>query len=128
MVNLADSVTFDRDGLIPVAITDHESERLLVLSYMNREALERTVAEGKVYVYRRSKGRIALKGETSGHVQKVKEIRLNCEENSIEVRVQQHIAACHAGYFSCYYRRWNSETGRWDTVDKRIFDPDQVYA
>lgn len=125
--NLADQVQYDANGLIPVAISDCESLRLLVLCYMNREALERTMTEGKVYVYRRSKGRIALKGEVSGHVQEVREVRLNCDANSLEIRVQQHVAACAAGYYSCYYRRWNPDAGAWIADDELLFDPEQTY-
>ena len=126
--DLADQVRFDTNGLIAVAITDCQSLRLLVLSYMNLEALERTLREGRVYVYRRSKGRIALKGEVSGHIQEVREIRLNCDANSLEIRVQQHVAACHAGYHSCYYRRWDPAAGEWVIDDELCFDPELTYG
>lgn len=127
-MSLADDIRFDRDGLTPAAITDFESGRLLVLCYLNREAIERTLADGRVHLYRRSKGEVQMKGATSGHVQRVREIRTNCDENSLEIRVDQEVAACHAGYFSCYYRRWNDDTGAWEVVDERLFDPDSVYA
>lgn len=125
--NLADRVQFDANGLIAVAITDCESLRLLVLCYMNPEALERTMREGRVYVYRRSKGRIALKGEVSGHVQEVREIRVNCDANSLEIRVHQHVAACAKGYYSCYYRRWDPVAGAWIVDGEPLFDPEQTY-
>ena len=68
------------------------------------------------------------KGVDSGHVQRVREIRLNCDGNSLEIRVDQEVAACFRGYYSCYYRRWNGEQQRWEVVDERLFDPDQVYT
>lgn len=126
--SLADQVRFGADGLIPIAVTDAGDLRLLVLCYMNREALDRTLAEGRVYTYSRSRGRLALKGETSGHVQTVRDIRVNCDDNSLEIRVDQEVAACHTGYRSCYYRRWNSESGSWETADDRVFDPEEVYT
>ena len=121
-------ICFDDNGLVPAAITDFASGRLLVLSYMNEEAVEKTFSEGRVYVYRRSKGELALKGVTSGHIQSVREIRLNCDSNSLEIRVDQNVAACHAGYFSCYFRRWDVETESWATADEQVFDPGEVYG
>ena len=127
-MSIADRVQFDADGLIPAAITDAHSNRLLVVCYLNREALERTVAEGFVHVYRRSKGEVMRKGVTSGHTQKVTEIRANCDGNSLEIRVEQRVAACHAGYYSCYYRTWDEQRQTWSEAEERVFDPDEVYA
>ena len=127
-MSIADRVQFDADGLIPAVITDTHSTRTLVLCYLNREALERTVAEGFVYVYRRSKGEVMQKGVTSGHTQKVTEIRTNCDGNSLEIRVEQQVAACHAGYYSCYYRAWDEQTQTWAEAEERVFDPDEVHA
>ncbi len=126
-MSIADQLRFDDQGIVPAAITDHGTNRLLVLCYMNRESLEKTAAEGVVYLYRRSRQQVVLKGETSGHVQRVREIRINCEQNSLEVRVEQQVGACHAGYFSCYYRRWDPEQGQWTEQEERVFDPDAVY-
>ena len=124
---LMDLVTFDGDGLIAAIVFDAATSEPLVLCYMDREALAKTVETGFVHVYRRSKGRVMLKGETSGHTQRVVEIRVNCDENSLAIAVEQHVAACHMGYFSCYYRRYNPETDQLEAVAERIFDPDQVY-
>lgn len=126
-MSIADQLRFDDKGIVPAAITDHRTNRLLVLCYMNRESIEKTAAEGVVYLYRRSRQQVVLKGETSGHVQRVREIRINCEHNSLEVRVEQQVGACHAGYFSCYYRRWDNERGEWAEHEERVFDPDAVY-
>ena len=127
-MSIADRVEFDADGLIPAVITDAKTTRVLVLCYLNREALERTVAEGTVHVYRRSKGEVMQKGVTSGHTQRVVEVRANCDCNSLEIRVEQEVAACHAGYYSCYYRTWDENTQSWEEAEARIFDPDEVYA
>tara|TARA_Y100000758_G_scaffold220879_1_gene159289 strand:- start:232 stop:639 length:408 start_codon:yes stop_codon:yes gene_type:complete len=127
-MSLADDVEYGEDGLLPVAVTDHTSNRLLVLCFLNREALEKTIAEGLVHVYRRSKGVTVVKGVDSGHVQRVREIRVNCDGNSLEIRVDQEVAACAHGYYSCYYRRWDAEKNRWELIDERIFDPKEVYC
>ena len=128
MTGPAGDIEFGSDGLVPVAVTDAETGRLLVLCYLDREALERTLRTGLVHVYRRSKGRVQKKGVDSGHVQRVREIRLNCDGNSLEIRVDQEVGACFRGYYSCYYRRWNGDLQRWEVVDERVFDPGQVYT
>ena len=127
-MSIADKVKFDSDGLIPVAVTEFDSQRFLVLCYMNREALEKTLSEGKVYVYRRSRGQVIPKGVDSGHVQEVREIRINCDENSLEIRVRQHVGACAFGYYSCYFRRWDERQQDWVVEDKQIFNPESVYS
>ncbi|MFW6162552.1 MAG: phosphoribosyl-AMP cyclohydrolase [Planctomycetota bacterium] len=124
---LTDLVTFDDAGLIPAIIVDAQSQEPLVLCYLDREALARTMETGYVHVYRRSKGRVMLKGETSGHTQRVIEVRVNCDANSLAIAVEQKVAACHTGYYSCYYRRYNPETDRLEPRAERIFDPDEVY-
>ena len=126
-MSIAQEVRFGEDGLIPVVITDAETRRLLVLCYMNAEALEKTISEGRVHTYSRSRGRVVLKGVTSGHVQALEEIRVNCDGNSLEIRVDQQVAACAHGYYSCYYRRWHAEHESWEVIDERVFDPDEVY-
>jgi phosphoribosyl-AMP cyclohydrolase len=127
-MSIVDRVQFDADGLIPAVITDTDSKRVLVLCYLNREALERTIAEGVVYVYRRSKGQVMQKGVSSGHIQKITEVRANCDANSLEIRVEQEVAACHAGFYSCYYRTWDEKNQAWSDAEERIFDPDKVYT
>lgn len=126
-MNLVDTVKFDAHGWIPVAVTDFQTRRLLVLCFLDREALNKTLQTGLVHVYRRSQGHVMLKGESSGHVQRVREVRVNCGMDSLEVRVEQHVAACHEGYLSCYYRVWDEEAGEWRIVDERLFDPQKVY-
>lgn len=118
---------FDNNGLIPAIIADATTNEPLTLCYMNREALHKTLETGKVHVFRRSKGRLMLKGEISGHVQIVKDVLVDCEGNSLLIKVEQKVAACHAGYYSCYYRRLNLNTGTLEVIAKRVFDPKKVY-
>jgi len=126
-MGLTDSLKFDKNGLIPAVIVDAATGQVLTLCYMNDEAVKKTLETGKVHVFRRSKNRLMLKGETSGHIQLVKEVLVDCEGNSLVIEVEQKVAACHAGYFSCYYRRLNPKTGELEVIAQRVFDPDKVY-
>jgi phosphoribosyl-AMP cyclohydrolase len=121
-----DSLTWNDDGLISVIFQDHQTGEVLTLAYMNREALQRTLDTGKVYVFRRSHGRVMMKGETSGNVQLVKEILVDCDADAIVMKVEQIGGACHEGYRSCFYRRLTD--GRLEVVGERVFDPKEVYG
>ena len=124
---LEDLLTFDSEGLIPAVIVNASDNLPLVLCYMDRAALGKTLETGLVHVFRRSKGRLMLKGETSGHTQRVAEVRVDCEGKSLMIKVDQKVAACHMGYFSCYYRRYNPDTGGLEATEPRVFDPEEVY-
>lgn len=126
MRNIADVLKFDDKGLIPAVIQDEKSKAVLTLCYMNRDALEKTLEEARIYVYRRSKARIMLKGETSGFIQRVKSVYIDCEGNSLLFEVEQVKAACHEGYFTCYFRKFDKSRGV-TIAGKRIFDPKKVY-
>lgn len=126
MKEFIEKLNFDEKGLIPAVIQDEETNRVLTLCYMNKEALEKTLKEGRVYVFRRSKKTLMLKGERSGHLQLVKSIFIDCEENSLLIKVKQKTAACHAGYFSCYYREVLND-GSVKIVEKKVFNPQEVY-
>jgi len=126
MIKMVGLVKFDSKGLVPAIIQDAKSKEVLTLCYMNREALEKTLREGKVYVYRRSKARLMLKGQTSGCTQKVKSAAIDCEGNSVLFKVAQKRAACHEGYFSCYFRELD-RSGKLKIKEKKIFNPKEVY-
>lgn len=123
---LIEAVQFNEQGLVPVVIQDAVSKRVLTLCYLNRDALQRSLQEGKVYVFRRSQQRLMLKGETSGHVQTITRVFVDCEGKSLVFQVRQRVAACHAGYFSCYFRRLNA-AGALDVTERKVFDPNKVY-
>ena len=126
MAALLKVVQFNDQGLVPAVIQDARSKRVLTLCYLNRDALRRSLSEGMVYVFRRSQNRLMLKGETSGHIQLIRKVEIDCEGKSLILHVQQRVAGCHAGYFSCYYRGL-SRTGRLSVRERRIFDPKKVY-
>ncbi len=97
-------LTFDEQGLIPAIIQDAKSGDVLTLCYMNQQALNKTIETGKVHLWRRSLGKLMMKGETSGCMQVVKKISVDCENNSLLVKIEQVGVACHTGEQSCYYR------------------------
>jgi phosphoribosyl-AMP cyclohydrolase len=114
------------DGLIPVIIQDATTHEVLMLGYMNGEAWEKTVKTGRTSFWSRSRKKIWVKGETSGNFQEVKEIRLDCDGDTLLLKVDQiGGAACHKGFRSCFHQRY--EKGEWRVSGKRIFDPEEVY-
>src|SRR5215467_2183911 len=119
---------FDRQGLIPVVIQDHDSGEVLMVAFMNEEAFRLTRETGYTHFFSRSRNKIWRKGEQSGNVQEVRDIFVNCEENSLLIRVVQHgEAACHTGYRSCYHRRLLPDD-TYEIVAERLFDPEIVYG
>jgi phosphoribosyl-AMP cyclohydrolase len=126
MSKLIEEIKFDEKGLVPAIIQDEISGEVLTLCYMNKEALKKTLKEGKIYVYRRSKQKLMLKGETSGCIQKIKKAYIDCEGNSLLFEVEQVKAGCHEGYFSCYFREVDKD-GNLNITATRIFDPKDVY-
>ncbi|MGD2174641.1 MAG: phosphoribosyl-AMP cyclohydrolase [Candidatus Brocadiaceae bacterium] len=116
-----------QDDLIPAVIVEADG-RVLTLCYMDEEALRKTLETEQVHVFRRSRGRVMMKGETSGHVQRVIEMRVDCAGNSLLFVVEQEVAPCHAGYPTCYYRRYLPEQDALEVCEERVFDPDAVYG
>lgn len=113
-------------GLLPAIAQDADTGEVLMLAYINREAWEKTLATGKAHYWSRSRNKLWLKGETSGHVQLVKEIRIDCDEDTVVFKVEQlGGAACHEGYSSCFFRRVDGDS--LTVVGERLFDPDKVY-
>ena len=111
------------NGVVPVVAVDHASQRVLMFAYMNREAFEETVATGRACYFSRSRERLWHKGEESGNFQVVKEIRIDCDADTIVLMVEQmgDGAACHTGHESCFFRRL--ENGEWREVEARKVDP-----
>ncbi len=121
-----DEIHFDEKGLVPAIAQDAETGKILMMAWMNREALQLT-AEKKVAVYwSRSRGKLWYKGEESGHTQKIVDIRFDCDEDVILLQVEQIGGiACHTGRQSCFYRQLQGE--RWVAVESVIKDPEQIY-
>jgi phosphoribosyl-AMP cyclohydrolase len=113
-------------GLLPAVVQDDETGEVLMLAYMNRDAWLKTLETGKATFWSRSRNTLWLKGETSGHVQLVREVRIDCDDDTILLKVHQRGgAACHTGYRSCFYRKLVN--GRVENTGVRIFDPEDIY-
>jgi phosphoribosyl-AMP cyclohydrolase len=115
------------DGLLPAIIQDTESGEVLMLGFMNQEAWEKTLATGRVHYFSRTRQKLWCKGETSGHVQVVKEMYLDCDDDTVLIKVEQvGGATCHTGYRSCFYRKIVDGEAR--VVGVKVFDPKEVYG
>ncbi|MHB8117539.1 MAG: phosphoribosyl-AMP cyclohydrolase [Methanothrix sp.] len=110
------------DRLIPAIAQDAKTGEVLMLAYMNDEALAKTKATGKAHYWSRSRKKLWLKGESSGHFQRVLEIRIDCDEDAVLLLIEQEGGACHTGYRSCFYRTLDGII-----VGEKVFDPEDVY-
>jgi phosphoribosyl-AMP cyclohydrolase len=116
-------------GLVPAVVQDWQTSEVLMVAYMNPEALTKTLQTGKMHYYSRSRGKQWMKGETSGHMQDVVEVRVDCEDNALLFKVRQHGgAACHTGYRSCFHRRLGKDGQLEVTEQTKVFDPATVYG
>ena len=122
-----DQLKYDGNGLVPIIVQDATNGEVLMMAYANREALEKTLATGKIHTYSRSRGRLALKGESSGHFQLVKSIRTDCDRDVVLFKVEQLVAACHEGYRSCFFREYQPAGDDWKITATKAFDPEKVY-
>ena len=118
---------FDGNGLIPAVIQDYKNNEVLMVAYMNDLAVKKTIETKRAHFYSRSRKKLWLKGESSGHIQKVREIRFDCDADCLLVKVEQIGGACHTGYRSCFYRKLKDRKGNIAVSGKKIFDPDKVY-
>lgn len=125
-IELIASLKFDEQGLIPAVIQDIQNNQVLMVGYMNREAVQKTLAGPYVTFYSRSRQKMWLKGESSGHTQEVREVYFDCDADCLLIKVEQKVAACHVGYRSCFYRR--IEKGKVKIVGEKIFEEGKVYS
>lgn len=120
MINL-DDLKYD-NGLIQAIAQDNDTKEVLMSAFMNREALEKTIETGIAHYWSRSRGKLWKKGESSGHMQTVKAIYIDCDMDAVLLMIEQEGGACHTGYRSCFYRNIEG-----DVVGKKVFDPENVY-
>jgi phosphoribosyl-AMP cyclohydrolase len=115
------------DGLVPAIAQDYTTGEVLMLAYMNKQAFEATLSSGKATYYSRSRQTLWVKGETSGNVQRVKEIRIDCDDDTVLLKVEQlGGAACHTGHRSCFYKKIDNGSVR--VIGEPLFDPREVYG
>jgi len=122
-----DEIVWTTDGLVPAVVQDAATGTVLMFAWMNREALARTAATGEAHYWSRSRQRLWRKGEESGHVQRVQELRIDCDADAVLLRVDQTGGiACHTGRERCFFRRL--EDGRWILTDPVLKEPAEIYA
>ena len=122
-----EQIRWTADGLVPAVTQETGSGRVLTLAWMNREALQKTVETGEAHYWSRSRAKLWHKGEESGHAQKVRSVRLDCDEDVVLLEVEQHGGiACHTGRHSCFFRKL--ENGAWIETDPVLKNPQQIYG
>ncbi len=125
LANIQNEVTYNADGLVPVIAQQYDTGEILMMAWMNRQALEETLSTGRVCYWSRSRQALWRKGETSGQVQLLKELILDCDGDTILAKVDQHGVACHTGRRSCFYR--TAEKGEWRENQPVLMDPNALY-
>lgn len=127
-MNFLNQLKFNEKGLIPGIIQDNKTGEVLMLGYMNRKSITKTLQTGRVHFWSRSRRRLWLKGERSGHYQQVKKIYVDCDADTLLIKVNQISGACHTGYHSCFYQQVKDKGNSVQVVGKKVFDPDKVYS
>ncbi|RJP72812.1 MAG: phosphoribosyl-AMP cyclohydrolase [Candidatus Abyssobacteria bacterium SURF_17] len=125
-MNSLDELKYDKDGLVPAIVQESKTGEVLMLAYMNREALALTLRTGTTHFYSRSRKKLWRKGEVSGNTQTVDEVLADCDGDTLLIRVRQKGAACHEGYRTCFFRKYDGASG-WKVLGTPVFDPKEVY-
>jgi len=127
-MNFYDQLKFNADGLIPAIIQEQSSGRVLMMAWMNRVSLEKTIATGKTHFWSRKRQTFWMKGESSGHVQGVKDIAFDCDGDTLLIQVEQLGAACHEGYKSCFFRSADDQGRAFKVTERQLETPEQIYG
>ena len=117
---------FNDDGLVPAIVQEEGTGRVVMMAWMNDASLKSTIETGKTHFWSRSRQKYRMKGESSGHMQEVKDIAFDCDGDTLLIQVEQHGAACHEGYKSCFFRSI-SEDGEYNVTEERLVNPEEVY-
>jgi len=127
-MSFLDQLKYNADGLIPAIVQERATGRVLMMAWMNRASLEKTVQTGKTHFWSRSRQKFWMKGETSGHTQAVREISVDCDQDTLLIQVDQAGAACHEGYKSCFFRSVDSAGTELRVTEERLQDPAAIYG
>jgi phosphoribosyl-AMP cyclohydrolase len=114
------------NGLIAVIAQDWQTNEVLMFAYANKEAILKSLATGRAHYYSRTRKELWEKGESSGHIQIIKEVFLDCDADAILLKIEQKVAACHEGYRSCFFRKLNDK-GKFEVVGRKMFNPSDIY-
>ena len=126
-MKILSELKYDSDGLVVAVIQDRDNDEVLMVGYMNTEAIKETLTTGRVCFWSRSRQKLWIKGETSGHTQTVESVAVDCDGDALLIKVDQKVAACHTGYRSCFFRQVSPDRESTDIVGEKIFDADAVY-
>ncbi|WCJ59137.1 phosphoribosyl-AMP cyclohydrolase [Fontisphaera persica] len=127
-MSFLDQLKYDANGLIPAIVQEQSTGRVLMMAWMNRASLETTLATGKTHFWSRSRQKYWMKGESSGHVQIVKDIAVDCDADTLLIQVEQIGAACHEGYKSCFFRSLRQQGQSAEVTEPRLLDPESIYG
>lgn len=127
-MSVYDKLKFTSDGLIPAIIQDATNGRVLMMAWMNRDSLQKTIETGKTWFWSRSRNKYWMKGESSGHTQNVKDIAFDCDGDTLLIQVEQVGAACHEGYRSCFFRSIEGQGASAKITEKQLETPEQIYG
>ena len=127
-MSFADLLKWNSDGLIPAIIQDAQNGRVLMMAWMNRASLDKTIETRRTWFWSRSRKKFWMKGESSGHVQIVKDLAVDCDGDTLLIQVEQNGAACHEGYRSCFFRSLEESGDAWKTTEAQLETPDQIYG
>ena len=125
-MEILDKIKYDANGLVAAVMQDYENGEVLMVAYMNSESLKTTLETGKAHFWSRSRQKFWMKGESSGHTQEIKEVFIDCDGDCILFKIKQNVAACHTGFRSCFYRKWEGE--KLIETGEKLFDEDDVYT
>lgn len=126
-MDLLEQIKFDEKGLIPAIVQDVKSGEVLMLAYMNKDAVQKSLETGRTHFWSRSRQKLWMKGETSGHIQVIQEAYFDCDKDALLLKVEQNTAACHTGNYSCFF---NKVDENYDIIgeNKQVFSPEEIYS
>jgi phosphoribosyl-AMP cyclohydrolase len=127
-MSFLDQLKFDAQGLIPAIVQEEKTGRVLMMAWMNRASLEQTLRTGKTHFWSRSRQKFWMKGESSGHIQLVKDVAFDCDGDTLLIQVEQTGAACHEGYQSCFYRSVQDAGESVKVTESRLVEPEKIYG
>ena len=127
-MNLYDQLKFNPEGLIPAIVQEQSTGRVLMMAWMNRASLEKTLETGRTHFWSRSRQKFWMKGETSGHVQQVKGVAFDCDGDTLLIQVEQTGAACHEGYKSCFFRSASDGGRSFQVTEPRLQTAEEIYG
>jgi phosphoribosyl-AMP cyclohydrolase len=123
-----DKIKWNADGLVPAVIQDVRDGRVLMLAWMNAASLQKTIETRRTWFWSRSRGKFWMKGESSGHVQVVKDVAIDCDGDTVLIQVEPVGPACHEGFRSCFFRSLSASAGDWEETEPRVLTPEEMYG